>query len=96
LTHETVGVNVRYQADKTVRVPLSYGVLPLYRFAVHSSHRYDVPEGTELPDDEAAREEALQVIRDLKKNNETGWKGCTITVADGDRQVWRIPFIEAE
>ena len=70
--------------------------MALYRFAVRNSHWYDDPEGTELPDDEAARELALQVIRDLKKNNETGWKGWTIEVTDGDRRVWQIPFIGAQ
>jgi hypothetical protein len=68
--------------------------MTLYRFAVHNSHWQDDPEGTELPDDGAAREEAMQVIRDLKKNNETGWSGWTIEVKDGDRQVWQIPFFK--
>jgi uncharacterized protein DUF6894 len=67
--------------------------MPLYHFAVHSSHLHDDPEGTELPDDEAARQWGLQVIRDLKRNNKTGWNGCTIEVTDGDRQVWQLPFI---
>jgi hypothetical protein len=67
--------------------------MPPYLFAVHNGHRHDDQEGTELPNDEAAREEALQVIRDLKKNNETGWKGWTIEVTEGDRKVWQIPFI---
>jgi Domain of unknown function (DUF6894) len=49
--------------------------MTLYRFAVHNSHWHDDPEGTELPDDEAARDVALQVIHDLKKNNETGLRG---------------------
>jgi len=70
--------------------------MALYRFAVRNSHWHDDPEGTELPDDEAAREMALQVIRDLKRNNETGWKGWMIEVTDGDRRVWQIPFIGAE
>jgi hypothetical protein len=69
--------------------------MPLYRFAVHNSHLHDDPDGTELADDAAAREMALQVIRDLKKNNVTGWKGWTIDVSQGDRQVWQIAFIEA-
>jgi len=69
--------------------------MPLYRFAVHNSHWFDDPDGTELTDDAAARERALQVIRNLKKNNVIAWKGWTIKVSQGDRQVWQIAFIEA-
>ncbi len=68
--------------------------MPLYRFTVHNSHRYDDLGGAELADDNAAREEALLVIHDLAKNNESKWKGWTIEVKDGDRRVWRIPFFE--
>jgi hypothetical protein len=68
--------------------------MPLYSFAAHNGHRIDDPEATEfLPDDVAARNEALQIIRDLKKNNRAMWKGWTIEVAEGDRVVWQIPFI---
>jgi hypothetical protein len=63
--------------------------MPLYRFG----RRLDDPEATELlPDDEAARNEALQVICDLKRNNATAWKGWTMEVTDGGRQVWQLPF----
>jgi hypothetical protein len=68
--------------------------MPLYRFAVRNSHEYDDPDGTELADDEAARQEALLIIHDLTKNNEPKWKGWTIEVKEGDRQVWQIPFFE--
>jgi hypothetical protein len=59
-------------------------------------HLHDDPEGTELLDDVAACVVALQVIRDLKKNNEAKWIGWTMEVTDGDRQVWQIPFAGAE
>jgi hypothetical protein len=50
--------------------------MPVYRFPIHGSYRVDDPDGTELPNDPAAREEALQVIRDLKKNQtELRWNG---------------------
>jgi hypothetical protein len=68
--------------------------MPIYRFAVH--HWRDDPEGIELPDDKTARELARQIIRDLKKNDEARWRGRTIKVTDGDRQVWEIPFAGAE
>jgi uncharacterized protein DUF6894 len=56
--------------------------MPLYRFALHNGHRLDDEEATEfLPDDEAAREEAFQIIRDMKKNNVTGWKGWRVVVS---------------
>ena len=71
--------------------------MPLYCFALHNGHRLDAEEATELlPDDEAAREEALQIIRDLKKNNVTGWKGWRVEVTNGNRQVWQIPFVGVE
>jgi hypothetical protein len=71
--------------------------MPLYRFALHNGHRLDDKEAAEfLADDEAALEEALQIIRDLKKSNASGWKGWRVEVTDGDRQVCQIPFIGAE
>jgi len=71
--------------------------MPLYRFALLNGHRLDDEEATELlPDDEAARKEALLIIRDLKKGNASGWKGWRVEVTDGDRQVWQIPFIGAD
>ena len=71
--------------------------MPLYRFALHNGHRLDDEEAAEfLADDEAAREEALQIIRDLKKSNASGWKGWRVEVTDGDPQVWQIPFIGTE
>jgi hypothetical protein len=66
--------------------------MPLYRFAVHNSHRHDDPEGTELFDDGAARDEALKIIRDMTRNNEPSWKGWSIEVTEGGRRVWQIPF----
>jgi hypothetical protein len=70
--------------------------MTLYHFAVRNSHVHDDPEGTELPNDGAAHEEALQIIRDLKRNNEGMWIGWTVEVTDGVRQVWLIPYIGAQ
>jgi hypothetical protein len=67
--------------------------MTLYHFAVHNGHLHEDPEGTELPDDGAARKEALLIIRDRKKNKEAMWIGWTMEVMDGDREVWQIPFI---
>jgi hypothetical protein len=88
-----MSVNRRNQQWKTSILR----AMPLYQFALHNGHRLDDQEATVfLPDDRAAREEALQIIHDLKKNNVSGWKGWTIEVTDGDRQVWQIPFIGAQ
>jgi hypothetical protein len=69
----------------------------LYQFAAHNGYRLDDPEATELLlDDESARQAALHIIRDMKRNNHTAWKGWMMEVTEGDRQVWQIPFIGAE
>jgi hypothetical protein len=71
--------------------------MPLYHFAAYNGRRLDDPEAAEdLPDDQAAREEALQVIRDLKKNNRTAWRGWMIEVTERGRLVWQIPFVARE
>jgi hypothetical protein len=86
----------RVTGRQNSRVLLPFHGMPLYHFAVRNSHSHDDPDGTELADDEAAREAALQVIRDLKKNSGTKWNGWTIEVNEGERAVWRIAFIGAE
>jgi hypothetical protein len=72
--------------------------MPLYSFSLRDGQRLDDFEATELlPDDAAARVEALQIIHDLQKNNNvTAWKGWRVEVTDGARQVWQIPFIGAD
>jgi hypothetical protein len=68
--------------------------MPLYSFSLRNGPRLDDLEATELlPDDAAAREEALQIIHDMKKNSLTAWNGWRVEVTDGDRQVWQIAFI---
>jgi hypothetical protein len=63
--------------------------MPLYSFAVHNSHRRIESEASELlPDDGAALEEAVGIVRDLKKNNAALWRnGWTIEVTEGDHRV---------
>ena len=67
--------------------------MPLYRFIVFDGSPYDDPEGVELADDAAASKEALEVIKELKKNNPK-WNGLTMQVLDGGRVVWKMPFNE--
>jgi hypothetical protein len=64
--------------------------MPIYHFTVHESDRYDDPEGTELPDDSAARHEAILILRDLDKSHQTGKRAWTIDVTEGDRKVATI------
>jgi len=61
-----------------------------------TANGHDDPDETELPDDAAARQEALRVVGDLKKNNESAWNGWSIDVTEGERRVWQIPFREAD
>ncbi len=71
--------------------------MPLYTFAIQNGHRLDDEVTIEFcPDDDAARQEALQIIHDLQKNNVSGWRGWRVEVTDGDRRVWQIPFIGAD
>jgi hypothetical protein len=66
--------------------------MPIYNFAVHNGSRLEDEDGTELPNDAAAREYALQVARELNRNNGNRWNGWKMEVIEGDRQVFDIPF----
>jgi hypothetical protein len=46
----------------------------------------------ELPDDAAAQEFALKVMRGLVDNVDDDWTGWTMEVTEGGRPVWRLPF----
>jgi len=71
--------------------------MSLYRFSVHDSgDRWrieDEPPGTELPDEDAARHEAMEVVRDLRKNTHV-WDPWSISVRQGDRLVWTTAFAD--
>ena len=68
--------------------------MPLYRFAVHTSHPSNESEATEpLPDDGAALEAAKRIIGALKNNNAAMQNGWTIEVTDGERTVCEITFL---
>jgi hypothetical protein len=67
--------------------------MPRYHFAVlNTSSRHEDQEGTELPDDAAAREYAIRVIRELRRGEGDNWKGWVLEVTQGDRLVWQLPF----
>ena len=69
--------------------------MPRYHFAVKDAARYHDPDGTELPDDAAARDYAIRVIREVQHGEEHNWRGWTMEVRQGQRIVWQIPFAEA-
>ena len=49
--------------------------MPRYHFAVKDAARYHDPDGTELPDDAAARDYAIRVIREVQHGEEHNWRG---------------------
>jgi hypothetical protein len=58
--------------------------MPRYYFHLHGSGARDL-EGQELPNDEAAREEARAVARDLSQNRNPASNEClVVTGADGN------------
>jgi hypothetical protein len=69
--------------------------MPRYLLAVrHLDHDSlaDELEGVQLPDDPAAREFALKVMRGLMQIEGENWEGWTMEVTQGGRRVWRLPF----
>ena len=70
--------------------------MPRYLFAVRHPALDDVeddPAGMELPDDAAAREFAVKVMRRLAQRREDNWEGWTMeVVTEGGRRVWELPF----
>jgi hypothetical protein len=70
--------------------------MPRYHFDVRhledGDYLEDNPAGVELPDDAAAREFALNVMRGLADSLDEDWTGWTMEVTEGGRPVWRLPF----
>jgi hypothetical protein len=66
--------------------------MPIYNLTAHNGSRLENDGGTELPNDAAARAYALQVVRELNRNNGNRWNHWKMEVAEGDRQVFDIPF----
>jgi hypothetical protein len=68
--------------------------MPMYKFAVSDGGRSRLQDvdGTDLANDMAAREHALQVMKELKQNNESRWKNWKIEITEGGRRVIDIPF----
>jgi len=62
--------------------------MPRYHFAVRDSDRFDDEDDVILPDDEAARAHAMQIIDELHKGDE-GWGSYRMEVTRDGRVVWR-------
>jgi hypothetical protein len=72
----TISRQARSADSMPIRDAKSAERLSRYHFIIHNACcRHDPDEGTELPDDAAARQEAVQVIRDFKRITKTGGKG---------------------
>ena len=71
--------------------------MPRYYFIVHfSDHKLSDDGGTLLPHDIAARDYALQVIRELKKDD-GGYDGPSVTMIvkdERERELLVIPFAD--
>jgi hypothetical protein len=62
--------------------------MALYYFDVNDGRRVLVdPEGTELPDEAAAREHATQVARELMRNAKPHVRFWRVQVRDSDREI---------
>jgi hypothetical protein len=66
--------------------------MPRYHFAVKDAARYDDPDGTELPDDAAARDYAIRVIREVQHGEEHNWTGWTMEVRQGGALCGKSPL----
>jgi hypothetical protein len=61
--------------------------MPRYSLAaLNLDGRLEDLRGTELPDDAAAREYAIRVIRELQREEEDHWRGWTMDVTQADRR----------
>jgi len=74
--------------------------MPLYYYHLRSRGLlFEDPEGTELPDEKAARQEALLAARELLRISDTSvrdWLGRSFEIVDQDgRLVVAVPFAEA-
>jgi hypothetical protein len=66
--------------------------VPRYHFNIRDHEDFDDEDGMILPDDGTAREHAINIMRELQKDDEASWAGHTMEVMREGRVVWRIPF----
>ena len=65
--------------------------MPRYHFAVRSSTWLPDPDGTELPNDQAALEHAKTMIRELTRNDD-GYAGWRMQITQFERIVHELAF----
>ena len=72
-------------------------MMPLYFLHIRNGEKFEVdPDGTELPDMDAAFAEALKVARELVDEVADLGRNATIEIADGSGEtVLTVPFSEA-
>ena len=64
--------------------------MPRYHFTIQDASwddEYDDPDGTELPDDDAARRKAKLMLHELGKSQQTPRRDWTVEVTEGERKV---------
>ena len=66
--------------------------MPRYFFHMHGSGARDTL-GQELPDDEAARREAVAVARDLSRNRNVGMDEVLIVTNDNGDVIHKVPLL---
>ena len=66
--------------------------MPRYRFTIQDTDRFEDEDGVLLPDDQAARDYAVQIVHELQKADEESWRSFTMEAIREGRVVWRIPF----
>ena len=67
--------------------------MPLYHFVVRESDfTHDDPEGVDLPDDDAARDEGQRTVRELKESGYDAVDAVLIVQDERGRIVHSIPF----
>jgi hypothetical protein len=69
-------------------------MMPMYYFHIRDGDKFEVdPDGTELPDIDAARAEALKVAQELMTEVPDLGREAVIEIADGYGQtVLTVPF----
>ena len=71
--------------------------MPRYFFNLNDG-RQIVPdiEGTELPDEEAARAHGCQVVRELARNREKTTTAWRLAVCDAQGTCFELPFVSID
>jgi hypothetical protein len=66
--------------------------MPRYHFIVHNGSRVPDPDGTILPDDNAALAFGKQVIRELMHGDPSQYEGWFMEITESERTIASIGF----